>query len=414
MRIKAIITDIEGTTTDINFVHKVLFPYAEKALPEFLLSKQQNPEITAIIEDVRNEIEQPDASINTVIDTLLTWIKEDKKITPLKSLQGFIWKAGYENKDFTGHVYPDVSPCLKQWQHSGYKLFVYSSGSIQAQQLLYRYSNAGDLSPLFSDYFDTRIGGKKDSQSYTKILETIQLPGNNVLFLSDVEEELDAAQAAGMHTILLERVPKAFPPAHAKHKVATQFTEINTYLEKAMTQLSIFEDSDSSNPLLSSADKETIQIELKQIGVSYRRWQAKSPTSDDASNEEILNTYETEINALIAEKGYQSVDVVSLSTNTENKEAMREKFLSEHTHSDDEVRFFVRGQGQFYLHSENKVYVILCCEGDLINVPANTRHWFDMGPNPDFTCIRLFDNPKGWEAISTRKDIAARFPLLIN
>ncbi|MBL4606766.1 MAG: acireductone synthase, partial [Pseudomonadales bacterium] len=360
MNIEAIVTDIEGTTTDISFVHKVLFPYAEKALPEFLRANQYAPEIAAIIEDVRIELGEKDASINTVIDALLTWIKEDKKTTPLKSLQGYIWKTGYENGDFTGHVYTDASFCLNQWQSSGLKLFVYSSGSTQAQKLLYQYSDAGDLTPLFSDYFDTRIGGKKESQSYTKILKSLQLPGDKVLFLSDVEEELDAAQKAGMHTILIKRENEAFPPVQTSHIVATQFTEINSYLRRAMTHLSIYKDSDASTPFYTTEDPQLIGRKLAQIGVSYRRWTSNNPLSDNASNEDILKTYELEINALIAEADYRSVEVISLNENSTNKVAMREKFLSEHTHSDDEVRFFVRGQGQFYLHAEDKVYVIRC------------------------------------------------------
>src|SRR5690606_28765418 len=148
--------------------------------------------------------------VEAQIALLSQWMAEDRKITPLKALQGMIWKYGYEQGHFKGHVYPDAVDRLRQWHAEGVQLYVYSSGSVQAQKLIFGYSECGDLTPLFSGYFDTNIGGKREVDSYRQIVAELGLPAAQVLFLSDIEEELQAAQAAGMQVCWLVRT-RALP-----------------------------------------------------------------------------------------------------------------------------------------------------------------------------------------------------------
>ena len=222
--VRAIVTDIEGTTTDINFVHKVLFPYAHAKLPDFLRENAEAPVVAEQIQAVRDVMQDADASLEAVIATLLHWIDTDQKVTPLKALQGMVWADGYQRGDFTGHLYADVAPALRQWQAEGKALYVYSSGSVQAQKLLFGYSDEGDLTPLFSGYFDTHVGHKREAASYQRILDTLDLPPASALFLSDVVEELDAAQQAGMQTLQLVREGTQ---AGTRHPCATRFDEIH-------------------------------------------------------------------------------------------------------------------------------------------------------------------------------------------
>ncbi|CAD5110112.1 acireductone synthase [Zestomonas carbonaria] len=205
MPIKAILTDIEGTTSAVSFVFDVLFPYAAEHLPEFVQAHAGEPEVTAQLDAVRAEAGEPQASVGRVIEILLQWIAEDRKATPLKALQGMIWQQGYEAGQLKGHVYPDAVEALKRWHAEGYALYVYSSGSIQAQKLIFGCSVAGDLSPLFSGYFDTTSGPKREAASYARIVAEIGVPADEVLFLSDVVQELDAAEQAGLQTIGLAR-----------------------------------------------------------------------------------------------------------------------------------------------------------------------------------------------------------------
>ncbi|QSD35799.1 acireductone synthase [Pectobacterium brasiliense] len=203
--IKAIVTDIEGTTSDIRFVHSVLFPYARERLADTVRQHGSDPEIAQALDALRQELGQPDADSETLIAALNQFMDEDRKSTALKQLQGIIWRAGYRNGDFQGHLYPEVATQLAAWQQQGLRLYVYSSGSVEAQQLLFGYSNAGDLRPLFSDYFDTRVGAKRETGSYRTIAQAIGLPAEQLLFLSDIRQELDAAQEAGWHTCQLIR-----------------------------------------------------------------------------------------------------------------------------------------------------------------------------------------------------------------
>lgn len=223
MSIKAIVTDIEGTTSSIDFVHKVLFPYAAQHLPRFVREHQHDAEVISSLREVASLIGQPAADIETLIDTLIQWIDQDSKATPLKALQGLIWKHGYETGAFTGHVYHEVESNLRKWAARGIALYVYSSGSVAAQKLLFGYSDAGDLTALFTGHFDTNIGNKREVQSYEKIVMQLELPAEDILFLSDVVEELDAAAEAGMRTIQLIRQDDI---QTGKHPLVSNFDEI--------------------------------------------------------------------------------------------------------------------------------------------------------------------------------------------
>jgi enolase-phosphatase E1 len=205
MPIKAILTDIEGTTSAVSFVFDVLFPYAARHLPGFVSEHAAEPAVAEQVEAVRRESGEPEASVERVVAILLEWIAEDRKATPLKALQGMVWEQGYRAGQLKGHVYPDAVEALRRWHAEGYRLYVYSSGSIQAQKLIFGCSEAGDLSPLFSGYFDTTSGPKREAGSYRRIVEAIGLPAEEVLFLSDVVQELDAAREAGLPTIGLAR-----------------------------------------------------------------------------------------------------------------------------------------------------------------------------------------------------------------
>ncbi|MET4729664.1 enolase-phosphatase E1 [Lysobacter enzymogenes] len=204
MPIRAILTDIEGTTSSISFVKDVLFPYARRALPGFVAARGKEPNVRKWLDVVA--VENGGACQDSVIvEVLQGWIDEDRKHTALKALQGMIWADGYKSADFTSHMYPDAAPALQRWKDAGLRLYVYSSGSVPAQRLLFGHSDAGDLTDLFSGFFDTEVGGKREAASYQRIRESIGLPGEEILFLSDVVEELDAAREAGLGTVLVDR-----------------------------------------------------------------------------------------------------------------------------------------------------------------------------------------------------------------
>jgi enolase-phosphatase E1 len=207
---KAILTDIEGTTSSISFVKDVLFPYARGHLTEFVKMRREDPEVKKLLVEART-IAGEDLDEVGLIETLRRWIDEDRKITPLKSLQGLIWEHGYEHGDFHGHIYEDAARRLREWKHHGLRLYVFSSGSVHAQKLLFSHTQFGDLTSLFSGYFDTLIGAKHEPDSYRKIVAMIGLDASEVLFLSDLEAELDAARAAGLATLKLLR--EGLPPS---------------------------------------------------------------------------------------------------------------------------------------------------------------------------------------------------------
>lgn len=178
-----------------------------------------------------------------------------------------------------------------------------------------------------------------------------------------------------------------------------------------MSRLVVYAEDDAT-PLAEYHAHQDIARVLDGIGVRFEAWQASQPLGEDASETEVLEAYRAPVERLMAEYGFQSVDVISLFPDHPGRETLREKFLREHTHSDFEVRFFVAGRGLFYIHEAGKVHAVTCERGDLISVPAGARHWFDMGPRPRFQCIRLFTHPDGWVAQYTGDGIAGRYPLL--
>jgi enolase-phosphatase E1 len=202
--IKAVVTDIEGTTTSLSFVKDVLFPYAREHIGTFLRQNEDNPEVAAQLDELRR-LEGKELDLEDIIELLIQWIDEDRKITPLKSLQGMIWEAGYKSGDFTGHLYEDAARKMREWHERGIRLYVFSSGSVKAQKLIFGYSDFGDLTPIFSGYFDTNIGNKRETTAYRHIVDELGIPAEEILFLSDVEQELAAARDAGMKVIQLVR-----------------------------------------------------------------------------------------------------------------------------------------------------------------------------------------------------------------
>ena len=177
-----------------------------------------------------------------------------------------------------------------------------------------------------------------------------------------------------------------------------------------MSRLRIFDESEPQTASVTLDEHDAIAAELAGIGVRFERWEANQPIAPGASQEEVIAAYRSDIDRLMGEAGYHAVDVISLAPDHPDRAALRQKFLGEHTHSEDEVRFFVAGSGQFTLHVDGKVYDVLCEKGDLIGVPDGTRHWFDMSESPSFVAIRLFTNKEGWVANFTGYDIADRFP----
>lgn len=221
--IRAIVTDIEGTTSSLSFVKDVLFPYARQRMAEFVRAHHGEPAVAEQLNAVRAEVGK-DGDDQQVVEQLIRWIDEDRKVTALKALQGMIWEQGYRDGSLVGQIYEDAARNLAEWQKLGLKLYVFSSGSVQAQKLLFGHSEAGDLTAMFSGYFDTRVGAKRDPAAYEAIARDIGLPPDEVLFLSDIKTELDAARDAGMRTTWLVRDGALDPDAD--HPQARNFDEI--------------------------------------------------------------------------------------------------------------------------------------------------------------------------------------------
>lgn len=202
---RAVLTDIEGTTSSIAFVHEVLFPFSRARLADYLAAHADEPEVAAILDAVRAEAGVPELDLAGCTALLLEWHDADRKVGPLKALQGLIWGEGYASGALQGHVYADAVEGLRRWHAAGLSLYIYSSGSVAAQKLIFAHTAFGDLTPLFAGHFDTAVGGKKEAASYTEIAAAIRMAPGEVLFLSDVEAELAAATEAGMQVTLLAR-----------------------------------------------------------------------------------------------------------------------------------------------------------------------------------------------------------------
>lgn len=232
--IQALLTDIEGTTSSIRFVRDTLFPYAAQAIPDYLRHHQNDPAIAPLIQAAATEANLDGHTLEAVIAQLLAWIEGDRKSTALKAIQGFVWEQGYADGSYTGHLYPDAYQALHQWHRQGIPLYLYSSGSIQAQKLFFGHSDFGDLRPWWSGYFDTTTGPKTDPDSYQNIAATLAIAPEAILFLSDVPAELDAARTAGFQVCWLTR-PGDRPATPAQRAAAgypsvTQFPEIQLSL----------------------------------------------------------------------------------------------------------------------------------------------------------------------------------------
>ena len=224
-QIKYILSDIEGTTSSISFVVDELFPYFREhiqELPKMGMVSEVKESFSQVIKLVKEEEGKSITTTEEVISYLDKWSREDRKVTPLKTLQGFVWKKAYEDGDIKGHVYDDVPTCFNKWRTNGMKIGIFSSGSIHAQKLLFQYSCFGDLSKHLSNYFDTNTGAKRDSETYKTIAEILDLEPQQILFLSDIREELVAADKIGYQTMQLVR-----PGTSATwDKSVTSFNEI--------------------------------------------------------------------------------------------------------------------------------------------------------------------------------------------
>jgi enolase-phosphatase E1 len=232
--IRAVVLDIEGTTTPIAFVHDVLFSYARSQVRNFLAEHYGSAELLSDLQQLREEhaidmkqnLQPPalvagprDAEIDSIVGYVNWLIDRDRKSTGLKSLQGKIWKQGYVDGTLKAELFADVAPALERWRRAGINISIFSSGSSLAQKLLFAHSEAGDLTGLIDNYFDTRVGTKTDLESYRKIVKALRLPAQDALFISDVVAELDAAGAAGMQTLLCVRAgnqPQAFAERYQK------------------------------------------------------------------------------------------------------------------------------------------------------------------------------------------------------
>jgi len=227
--ISRIVTDIEGTTSSISFVKEVLFPYAAENLSAYVREHRTERPVREQLNATAELSGVASHDTETLIRQLLAWIESDTKATPLKTLQGMIWQKGYKSGDYKAHVYADVVQKLTEWHEKKIALYVYSSGSVKAQQLFFQYSLYGDMRPLFSGYFDTATGAKQDESSYRAITSEIGCTAGELLFLSDIQTELDAAKAAGLHTCWLMRpedVTVDPDQINSPHAVARSFDDI--------------------------------------------------------------------------------------------------------------------------------------------------------------------------------------------
>ncbi|MCS6998264.1 MAG: acireductone synthase [Aquificaceae bacterium] len=220
--IKAILTDIEGTTSSIDYVKEVMFPYSKEKLETFLQSHWQKEWVRSIIGELEKRLGKP-VSLELAIETFKDWIERDLKEPALKELQGHIWEEGFISGELKGHIYEDAYLKLKEWKEKGYRLYVYSSGSVKAQRLFFGHTEYGDLNWLFDGFFDTSVGSKRERSSYEKIANLVGLAPEEFLFLSDREEELRAAELAGMNTALVVREGT---PQRGEHRTIRSFYEL--------------------------------------------------------------------------------------------------------------------------------------------------------------------------------------------
>jgi enolase-phosphatase E1 len=221
--IRAVLLDIEGTTSSVQFVYEVLFPFARRELTDFLRRRWGDPDVAHACEMMPGNNATPES----VAAEAIRLMDGDVKATGLKELQGLIWQEGYAAGRLTSHVYPDVPPALRRWTEQGLDLRIFSSGSVAAQKVFFAHTDAGDLLPLFHGHYDTTTGPKREAESYRRIAADMKLPTTEILFLSDVVQELDAAVEAGMRTRLVVRPGNSPVTAGHAHPVATDFGQID-------------------------------------------------------------------------------------------------------------------------------------------------------------------------------------------
>lgn len=217
--------DIEGTVGSIAFVRDVLFPFAAARMDAFVREYEHDSIVAGVLDQTADETDIPRSDLNALLEALHDWADRDVKVTPLKTLQGLIWVQGFESSGIQGHLYPDAIDALRRFHDGGVALYVYSSGSVPAQKLLFGHSVAGDLLPLFAGFYDTTIGAKREASSYERILEKIGIPPNEAIFFSDNEAELDAAEEAGVQTLQLAR-PQDHTVPTTRHACVESFDEI--------------------------------------------------------------------------------------------------------------------------------------------------------------------------------------------
>ena len=239
---RGVLLDIEGTTTPIAFVHEVLFSYARSRVRKYLAEHFDSAELCEDLERLREEqavdLKQnlkppalvegsPDATIDSFVAYINWLMDQDRKSTGLKSLQGKVWREGYLDGSLRAQVFPDVAPALERWHAAGVTISIFSSGSTLAQKLLFAHTEAGDLTRFIGNYFDTAVGSKTDALSYTHIVEALGLLAMELLFISDVVKELDAASDAGMQTLLCVRPGNQPQPSTERHQIIRSFDEIS-------------------------------------------------------------------------------------------------------------------------------------------------------------------------------------------
>lgn len=224
-RARAALIDIEGTVGSIAFVRDVLFPYASERMDAYVREHAEEGAVREILDQTAAESGAPRGDLRALLTALHDWTDRDVKVTPLKTLQGLIWVEGFRSSGIRGHLYADAVDALHRFHDGGVALYVYSSGSVPAQKLLFGHSVAGDLLPLFSGFYDTTIGGKREAHSYERIVREIGVPPNETIFFSDNESELDAAQDAGVQTVQLARPEDGTAPS-TRHTSVESFATI--------------------------------------------------------------------------------------------------------------------------------------------------------------------------------------------
>ena len=234
MNIRAVLLDIEGTTTPISFVFDVLFPYARLRVEDYITQNSDSPEVradlTALLqehaEDLKDNLQPPDVNDEGILHYVYWLMDRNSKSTPLKSLQGKIWRDGYSTGELKATVFPDVPSAMERWYNAGINVSIFSSGSVLAQKLLFAHTDAGDLTRFISNYFDTHVGAKTDRSSYEEISHTLSIPRHQIHFISDVLAELDAANDAGMKTSLCIRPGNAVQEPSTRHQTIRSFEVI--------------------------------------------------------------------------------------------------------------------------------------------------------------------------------------------